>query len=306
MTKEQLQIEELSKAIDGINDMKSFSSTDYDLKQLMNTASFVKEYGRTNEETMIISQLTKQISTEITIRRRRKRMISAVIGVAAAAFLFAGVTFRIPTDIAQQNNQELVLSPQAPGIEKSIAADSTVNKLTIEQPVTAQSSQPAASVTRKAQPQESLNRANTVSIPNTNQGQSEQARQSVVAAETTKPNRSVLMILPDRAADSVITEAGGTVRQVYGKNTDKELIITQRSKAVIEKANADSSMAVTMIKDQQPKAAAATLNKVTRTVNDVEIVVEGRQDQTELEKLADSLVPSSQSNSGNSDRSNKN
>ncbi len=303
MTKEQLQIEELSQAIDAMNAKKSFHTADADLEQLLHTASFVKEYGCTTEETMLVSQLTEQISREMTIRRRRKRILSAVMGVAAAAVLFAGVSFRMPFDGGQQVGQQIVQSPQVAIVEKSDSAAALPDKQTLkEQPVAAPSSPPAAA--RSVQPEESPRRT-VASLPPAKQERSDTERLPAVA-KATKSESAVLMILPDRVADSVMTEAGGTVRHVYGKDTDKEIIITQRLKTAAEKTEADAAAVETMTAEKQVKKAAATLNKAKRKVNGIEIVVEGKQDQAELEKVADALVPVSSPDSKKNADSDKN
>lgn len=302
MTKEQLQIEELSQAIDAMNAKKSFHTADADLEQLLHTASFVKEYGCTTEETMLVSQLTEQISREMTIRRRRKRILSAVMGVAAAAVLFAGVSFRMPFDGGQQVGQ-LVQSPQVAIVEKSDSATALPDKQTLkEQPVAAPSSPPA--VARSVQPEESPRRT-VASLPPAKQERSDTERLPAVA-KAAKSESAVLMILPDRVADSVMTEAGGTVRHVYGKDTDKEIIITQRLKTAAAKTEADAATVETMTAEKQVKTAAATLNKAKRKVNGIEIVVEGKQDQAELEKVADALVPVSSPDSKKNADSDKN
>ena len=98
------------------------------------------------------------------------------------------------------------------------------------------------------------------------------------------------MVLPNQTADSTSAEAG-TVRQVYSQNSDKEIVITQRS---VDKTEDHVSAAIAPAAALQDKPAEPRLNKAKRIVNGVEIVVEGKLPQAELERVAESLVPADQ------------
>ena len=296
MMKEQFQIEEISKAIDAMNSKKPFHPTDDEVEQLMNTAMYIKQYGCTAEETAIVSQLAKQISSDITTRRRRKRLLSAVAGVAAAALLFAGVSFQMPSEIAQEQSKESIQSPQVAVAENPNATVTRDNNKIIES-LPASSSQPTPKIARSVKPEELPRSAKASSTPEVKKDL-EVKEQPQVVAEAPKSGNTVLMILPDRSADSVSTEASGTVRQVYGKNTEKEIIVTQRSKnRATDKTAVASDLPAAPSVANQTRTTAAALNKATRNVNGMEVVVEGKQTQAELEKVADSLVPAAETDS---------
>jgi uncharacterized Zn-binding protein involved in type VI secretion len=293
--KEQWQIDDLSRAIDALNQRKPYTPTDSEVKQLLHTASLVKQYGCSTAEAAMINQLTDQINADITTRRRRKRLVSAIAGVAAAALLFMSVSFQTATEIAQEQNIELAESPQVVVAEKpNVIAHDVNNKRMASLP--ANSSQPNSQAARSVQPEELPRHAKALSTP-ADKNDHEVKAKSVAVAEAQKSGDAIVMILPDRSADSVLTEAGGTVRQVYGKNTDKEVIVTQRSRSTAtDRPAVTQGLTVAPATVSQAKAAV-TLNKATRNVNGVEVVVEGKQSQAELEKMADSLVPASKTDS---------
>lgn len=130
---------------------------------------------------------------------------------------------------------------------------------------------------------------------------------AVSAGENASTNRSVargpmvMLALPDKEADRVMVEQDGKViRQVYNEGQTNEVVITQRRQSGGEgKQAAFSQIAGTP--DTEKGAVAEQegadrsvgkgdkIQKVSITVGDVKVTVEGPQSEDELLKIAQSL-----------------
>lgn len=292
MTKEQLVLEELSTAIDALNARCKVLTPDPEVKDLIKIAGLVKEYGQSDTEKAIIQQMTHTISADIVGRRRRKQLITACAGVAAAILLFVGASVKIPfqppAQIAREEAKgqiETGVDNPQPSEEREIAK---ISKESGSTPTSRDNGKTAVLEQDKRQ-QVVEEKPLTVAVaPKRELAPSSQASKQANTSriEATSPPQTMLMVLPDRTADLVSSEASGTVRQVYGKNTDKEIILTQRpgNKNPVDKAARTSASLA--------KSGAPALNKTTRQLKGLEVVIEGVQPQAELERVADSLIPS--------------
>lgn len=287
--KEQFRNEELSKAIDALNSQQPFTTKDEEVQKLLSTAAYVKKYGKSAQESAIINRLSRDISNDLAARRRKKRWYSAVAGIAAAAFLIFNVTVQLPSDlndkgqpitpqmIAEQTTDiaaEQPLVALTPNADKPESVSNSVNKAKTNQGITIE------------QPNEPVAKQNT----NNNEygaARMEQAQQDKpvsIAKIHNSGGERVLMVLPGRKAETV-SEESGVIKHIYDQGTDNEIIVTQRPKTESpSKPAASQSVSVMKAKD------ASKVNRATRSVNGVEIVVEGKQSQTELEQVAQSLI----------------
>ena len=302
MVKQQTQSEEVSQAIDAVNQNLDFYSADPEVRQLADTALSVKRYGRTDEDTALISQLAGRIHADLAARRRRKRLMTAIGGVAAAALLFAGVSIQGPPGGGLEQAQTPSTSIQLAAVDKSQpdqAAETSHTAVPPQAKTAVQAEPPPANKAAGSAKPQAKAKAAVPAEPSQRAAQPPAAvariaepgseKAAVAAAPSQQP---VLLVLPDRPADTVSTEAGGTVRQIYGKNSEKEIIVTQRAKRQTQDG-AGSAAGADAVSGRAARAAttAAGLNKATRQINGVEVTVEGSQPQEELEKVAASLIP---------------
>lgn len=293
--KEQSRSEELSKAIDALNNQQSYTTRYEEVAKLLNTAAYIKKYGKSAQNSAIISQLTQRISDDLAARRRRKRMYSAAAGIAAAVFLIINISVQLPTNLLQSESvqpapqivaidqttstaENRPLSATAPDNERPKPVSNPAVKAETIQPVKAQQSAP------KQKALENSEQAVAKTQP-------QQEKPLVVAQNRNADSPKVLMVLPDRKADTISEEAD-VVKLVYAQGTDKEIIITQRPRTESQSIP-DSGQAVSVMKAKD----ASGVNRATRSVNGVEVVVEGKQPQDELEKVAQSLITAEKSDS---------
>ena len=293
MTKEQFRLEELSTAIDAMNCHCKVLTPDTEVKALIEVAGVIKEYGQSDEENAIIQQLTRDISADLASRRRRKHLVTGCAGVAAAVLLFIGAAVQTPiqppVQIAQEagnvrvetnvNNPSSSDMSQLDQVSKGGSSTSTI--LDSEKAKVAKEDKREQAEEERPLTVATAQRREITPLPQA----SNQVGNSIV--QDTSPH-TMLMVLPDRTADLVSSDASGTVRQVYGKNTNEEIILTQRS-GTTTLADKAAGVAASLTKSDAP-----VLNKATRQHKGVEVVIEGTQSKAELERVADSLVPSDQ------------
>lgn len=303
-------MEELSKAIDAMNRKEQIATNHPEVKDLVAVAQTVKKYGQLEAESLIICRLGDVISADLSSRRRRKRLISAFSGIAAAALLFVFASHQAPLPVNEQpplantlNGSRFAQSEVAKPDKKTAESNDNLSVASNGVPSTAQptaksdsakrseltsvadkqtvkSDKAVSGATKGTNKEKSLLVASSPSkgssAPEPSLGRAEQAPREA-------KRDMALLILPDRQADSVSVETAGTVRQVYGKNTGNEVIVTQRTGGFAASAAASATSRV----------ASASINRITKNINGFEVTVEGKQSQAELEKMADSLVPAS-------------
>lgn len=294
MQKEQLQAEELSKAIDALNQQLPHRAIDPDTIKLLNTARYVKQYGQPSAQAEFIDQFAGQLSADISARRRRRNIVRMVTGVAAATLLFVGVSmFPAPSQIAKHPDTVVVPSgvvepqldqPQvAMGNNSPITIDGDAPKQAAPAASPRQSSPPAkkSPVVKAPSAQPSpTNPPVVASAPQAAQSQPTQApmaMQARVAPIQAEHKQTAVLVLPNRQADVVIADQHG-VKHIYAQNTDQELVITQR--------NLNSANTRTVDK----RSRQNNFNKITRQIDNIVVEVEGRQAPAELERLAATLI----------------
>lgn len=301
--------EKLSEAIDAMNRNEQTKTNDPELRGLLAVAETVKKYGQLDADSAIIRRLGDVISADLVNRRRRKRLISAFGGIAAAVWLvtFASYQVLLPaneqnplanstnssqfakTEIVKPEEKTVMPNHSLPSAQEGVSssAQRTAKTNTAKRKESAsaapdwqgaKSGQTAAGATKSTEDQKSLIVA---SAPNQEASVSAPSLGTAEPSSRQSKGNTALLILPGRQADSVSVETAGTVRQVYGRNTDKEVVVTQKS------GGSAGSTAV------GAGGRTAAVNRITKNINGFEVTIEGKQPQAELERMADSLVPAS-------------
>jgi len=297
--RENEKLSELSAALDALNRGEQPDSGDEETKELAAVALLLK---RTGPPPAVVAGLVDKLGDELAAKRKRRRLwlTSGAAGTAAAAMLV--FAFNLGPSAPPQPN--MTIPPAGSVVIESIpaqqpAADSAAGAAqadkakdetaAVKRP--AQAANTASAPVREAAPPPAQDRPVAA---NADGGRNEQRTMLARVAEKV-PEKTAdkpapapaagVLAWPGRQPDEVtVDKETATVRQVYGRG-DAAIVITQRAAPGAAKAAAytaaDGSAEVS--------AAKGKTNRVTVTIKDTAVTVEGNLSEDELQKIARSL-----------------
>ncbi len=291
--KENEKLAELSKALDALNRGEPPDGGAAETKELAEVALLLK---RTGPSPAIMAGLVDKLGDELAARRKRRRLwlTWGGAGTAAAAML----VFALNLGPSAPPQPQRTIPPAGSVVIESIpvppAADSAAGAAKadkVKDEVAAAKRAPAA--------------ADTVPAPAREQAPPVQDRPVAATADTgLKEQRTMLARVPEKASERPGEPAAGflawpgrqpdetavdketaTVRQVYGHGDDA-IVITQRA------GRAGGAKAAAFAAAESPAndiAGKEKANRVTVTIKDTIVTVEGNLPEDELQKIARSL-----------------
>jgi hypothetical protein len=296
--KENEKLTELSAALDALNRGESPDSGDEETRELAEVALLLK---RTGPPPAVMAGLVDKLGDELAAKKKRRRLwlTSGAAGTAAAAML----VFALNLGPAAPPQPPLTIPPAGSVVIESIpvpqpAADSAAGVAKADkakdEPAAAkrpaQAANTAPAPVREAAPPPAQDRP----VAATADGRNEQRMMLAKVPEKT-PEKAAdklaqapaagSLAWPGRQPDEVtVDKETATVRQVYGRG-DAAIVITQRAAPAGAKASAYAETDVSA----EVSAAKGKTNKVTVTIKDTVVTVEGNLSEDELQKIARSL-----------------
>ena len=301
-------IEELSSLLDKLNVGRESESDDAETAELLAVAKLIKSADLKVHAPPHILQQTADKALEGLNKNKKSRfrtwLFSGSVGVAATILLAAGLNL-IPswseqiapiqqqtpvTDVADGQagaRQEPTVLSAAPEEEKQAELPVILTEVKVSQdakvdkPVAAPAdisrnvSQPAKPAPAKSAPKAIMTEEKN------NQPEAYISRYNAANAQLTP------LVLPGKIPGLVETDyVSNTIRQVYDKDTARQLVVTQAMTRIGAAA-----------KEQKPGSngrnaddKAELTNKVTVIIMDREVTLEGPYSKQELLKMAESLV----------------
>lgn len=300
--KEQERREELSRCLDALACGRAAVSADADVQALADTAAYIKKIFLPPPAPLEAAALAEAVATRLAAERRHRRrgwLFSGVAGAAAAIVvalalhLQPGVPGGAETGQSPavtggewaKQQQQLLAEPGRDGETPPAGITVPPPAGTGEQattPATPAVSPPLYAVAPAGQTIPPVEDAAPAATGN--------VKASASAGHTTTSNGGAsqtvaFLTLPGRSAETVyIDRASGMVRQVYNLGAAGPVIITQRPR----QAGATGREAALAMR---PSAVPEGANKITVTVGDWEVTVEGKLPPPDLQKIAVALVP---------------
>lgn len=283
-SEENKQTENLSAVIDAINKGEHPVLADAEARQLAEVALLLKQSG---PPPAIIDDITARLRKEAAVAKKKRRwwLMSGTAGIAAASLLVFALSL-----------QPQRLPPEAP-LTLPPAGGIVIERLPESPPQAKQDAPPNQGVSAAGPDAE---KSYSAGGPATGGADGGAARKKTVAAASEPPSErgTVSLALTGRDPDRVtVDKRSGAVRRVYGIG-GREVVVTQKpsDKAAPPEGREYALMAAPGAADGQPAAkagqtrGAVKVNKVTRTINGMEVTVEGEQSEEDLAKIADELV----------------
>ncbi|BBB91490.1 MAG TPA: hypothetical protein PKA28_15865 [Methylomusa anaerophila] len=289
MNMDEMQAEELSAAIDSLNMGLKPAAVSEEINNLIIVAGIIKQsYQQVQTKPDHTTALAERIAAGIEKKRKKRRKKFSIWAFAGGIGSIAAVLLAAALNLVPPLHQEHGLREDAPP-DKVIAANDT--QAPLPNPVYENTGQesvpgiPPSSLDDKPAPEQS----GTVEKQADTSSKAPIRTFALPDSGAVPGNSNVSRVrLPGRKADAVTEEAGtGIVRQIYGKGTPREIIVTQLPPAGGGPVAASISREKTA-KSQQNEATAR--NKVFTTINGIEVIVEGAVPEDELKKLAQTLV----------------
>lgn len=286
--REKRQAELLSAAIDNLNQGLPLDDgqEDEDVAELLSTVNLIKLAAPLAPPPAVLQHIVEESASAIAREKRKKRLqriLTGFTGVAAAAAVAAFLYIMPPT------TQELQMAKQPQPVPSP----------TVELPQPAVITNPPPSLTEPSVSPEKSQRASESKVVQTEEPPSQPSPSVVLGlpAPTTPAKTETMLALADRKIDSVtIDSVSNTIRQIYRKGAPDEIILTQAPKRaeVLQAAEPNppgiqAKRAVVREKVDM-KIKAPDRNKITVTVGDKEVTLEGALSREELLKLADTLT----------------
>ncbi len=290
---EKSQAEALSAAIDALNrGIAPDESQDDEIKELLHTARLVKEASgvtMTVPPPAVLDHLVDQAASTIAREKRKRKM----------AWGFASVTSAVAAVVLVALLQ--VMPPVTP--EQQLAR--TMPPAAVTEPP------PAPSITQPppnliTPPAESRSPVPVTPAPEAPAGRPEAAvspaadeppRVALMPPQSPVPAASETMLaLAERKADLVTIDAvTKTIRQVYHQGAPDEIIITQapkiqRSLRTAPKPPEVRAKMAVPVPNESVEIKPPDRNKVTVTVDNTEVTLEGAASEEDLLKLAKTLT----------------
>ncbi|QDR82139.1 hypothetical protein [Sporomusa termitida] len=292
---EKSQAEALSAAIDALNrGMAPAESQDDEIKELLHTARLVKEASTVTMAAPpppVLDHLVDQAASTIA-REKRKRSLAwgfaSVTSAVAAVVLVVMLQVMPPVTPEQQLAKTMPPSadtapPPAPSITQT-PPDLITPPADTRTPVLPAVPAPEAPAGRPE--------AAEISPP-----ADEPPRVALMPPQSPVPAASDTMLaLAERKADIVTIDAvSKTIRQVYHQGAPDEIIITQAPKIQRSLRTAPKPPEIQMkmaapVPNESVEIKPPDRNKVTVTVGNTEVTLEGAATEEELLNLAKTLT----------------
>jgi len=304
------EMEELSHLLDKMNSGECPTSTDAETADLLFVAALLKKADLSLEPPPhILEQTLEKVVAALPPsppRSNKKWLYSSALGTAASILLIVGLhlipswsevpyvtppsTIVMPPSTTESPivTQQPVPPQTLPHEQRAVPTIITPPPV-VEEKIPAQTTietviQPPSPTADKAPPKMEEKSALV--------HQSKSAYRMEVSAlteEVPSPLPSALL-LPGKLPDSTtVDEKNYTVRQVFDKDTPQQITITQRP--LSKKATSDKSQTLTATLPTQKAEKTATINKITLTIYDQEVILEGAVSEQELLTIGKSLTP---------------
>lgn len=320
VSKQEQELERLSKAIDALNSGNSYPN-DPETEELIQVARLVKRSGAADKiSSQLIADTVDRLSSELGTRSRKRRktwVFSGAAGVIAAAWMLITLNTNLFMPEEQnrsyvQNSGDLAQIVQIQREQAGPAANPPQDNLALAgQPEANNAGRGTALSAEKriAKQEASASPAQDKKTATDNQAAdvrpSATVREKAPAAQTEK----VLALAGRTARSKTVDSATGEIRQAYATETG-DVTLVQGSKgktggeavasapqaAIMMRSNIAADKSADKEADKKPANQSTTakstakLNKVTVTVDGVEATLEGEQSEDELKKIAETVV----------------
>lgn len=288
---EKKQAEALSAAIDALNRGGSpETGQETELDELVRTARLVKNTSQAPAEPpqAVLEHIVNQAANTIIREKRKKRLawgLAGLSGAVAAALLVSLLNVMPPVGPEQELAKTQQLAPTLPA---EVLPPATIAKPAPE--VVPAPASPADQGTKATKPEEDKIKQAADAGPQPSVGLAPSA--SSVPADS-----DTMLALAERKADVVTIDAvSKVIRQVYHQGAPDEIIITQAPKrqsnlriAPRQPSEARGKMAA-RVPNESVEIKPPHRNRVTITVDDSEVTLEGAATEQELLNLSKSLT----------------
>ncbi len=287
------KLAELSKALDAVNRGEQPGGNDEEIKELAAVAQLVRRSGPPPD---IVAGLADTLSAELTARKKRRRLwlSSGAAGTAAAALL----VFALNTGPSAPPQAPMTVPPAGSVVIQTVpqavpeAAGKTEEAQPAKPPPTAAKETAPAPAAKEAAPAPAVKEAAPApDKPAAVAADNVQAKQRTMLARVAEKSTEkavneaetapAFLVWPGHKPDAAtIDKDTDTVRQVYGSG-ESRIVITQQP----------AGGAAAAAKDEAAKSVGAErkTNRVTLTVRNFVVTVEGSLSMDELQKIARSL-----------------
>ncbi len=304
------EMEELSHLLDKMNSGECPTSTDKETADLLFVAALLKKADLSvDPPPHILEQTLEKVVATLPPsphRSNKKWLYSGALGTAASILLIFGlhlipswseVPYVAPpsTIIMPPSTTESPIVTQQPVPPQALPNEHRAVPTIITPPPTVEEKIPAQTKIETVTPPTSPTSDKAPPKVEEKSAQVHQSKSayrmeaSALAEETPSPLPSPLL-LPGKLPDStIIDEKSHTVRQVFYKDTPQQITITQR--LLTKENNSDNSQLLTRTMPIQKVEMAATINKITITIYDQEVILEGSISEQELLTIGKSLSP---------------
>lgn len=291
---EKRQAEALSDAIDAFNKGEQpEENQDTELAELIRTVSIVKNASQPSivPPPAILDDIVTQAAANLNQNKKKKRLtwgFAGLSGAAAAVLLFFVLNVFHPGTQEQQlaKTPEPVPAPVTEAPQPPMIAKVPPDLITPQE---------KAGVQAPAVKEEQAIVNNTVQ-PETGVPSKEPLVALVPPPSTVPADSSTMLSLRDRKADIVTIDAASKIiRQVYRQGAPDEIIITQAPKRqtfarAMPKQTATQFKTSAKAANESNDIKPPNRNKVTVTVDDSEVTLEGSASEEELLNLAKTMT----------------
>lgn len=291
------KLAELSKALDAVNRGEQPGGNDEEIKELAAVAQLVRRSGPPPD---IVTGLADTLSAELTARKKRRRLwlSSGAAGTAAAALLVFVLNTgpsappQAPMTVPPAGSVVIQTVPQAVPEAAGKTEEAQPAKPPAKPPTTvAKEIAPAPAAKEAAPAQSAPEKTPAPERPAAVAADNVQAKQRTMLARVAEKSTEkavneaetapAFLVWPGHKPDAAtIDKDTDTVRQVYGSG-ESRIVITQQP----------AGGAAAAAKDEAAKSVGAErkTNRVTLTVRNFVVTVEGSLPMDELQKIARSL-----------------
>lgn len=290
---ERKQAEDLSAAIDRLNQgLPADDGQEREIMELIDTAKLLKAAAEPSAAPppAVLSYIVAEAAGTITKEKNKKRLAWALgsLSSAVAAVILVILLHAMLPAVQEQEQANTLPPPQT-------AAEAPPPPATVQPP-------PDLTTTHTDTEPQVPAGPDTKFVPQPADTQQAEAIQQPIVALNPPPSPPVteagetMLALADRKADTVTIDAvTKTIRQVYHQAAPDEIIITQvprQAKALrssSELPHAQVKMAAPLAKESAG-IKPPNRNKITVTVDDAEVTLEGAVSEEELRNLAKTLT----------------
>ncbi|SMC38055.1 hypothetical protein [Sporomusa malonica] len=289
---EKKQAEALSAAIDALNrGVTPDASQEAELEELLLTAKLVKNAAQAPAEPprAVLNSIVNQAANTIAQEKRKKRLawgFAGLSGAVAAVLLVALLNVVPPVSPEQELAKSQQLAPPPPA--------EVTPPATIAKPSPDLLPPPASPAKQEATPKAITPETEAIKQPTATE---QLPSVGLAPSPSSVPASSDTMLaLAERKADVVTIDAvSKVIRQVYHQGAPDEIIITQAPKrqSTLRIAPKPSEAQVKMaapVPNESVEIKPPNRNKVTITVDNSEVTLEGAATEQELLNLSKTLT----------------